>query len=79
MPFFAVIAICLNSTPVEKCREATSVHWVTIAEPSNGLAGCMRAGMTAAVRSRLLRGGDYPKIFCRPAAAETDAVASRKR
>lgn len=78
MPFFAVIAICLSSTPVEECRKNTAVHWLTIAEPSAGLAGCMREGMVAAVRSHLLKGDDYPKIFCRPATA-TEELATRQR
>lgn len=77
MTFFAVIVFCLSSTPVAKCQKATSVHWMTLAEPSIGLAGCMREGMVAAARSRLLRGGDYPKVFCRPADAAIDEVAGR--
>lgn len=69
MNFIAAIAICLSSTPVPECQRKTAVHWFTVSEASAGLSGCMREGMVAAVRSRLLRGEDYPKVFCRPVEA----------
>ena len=76
MHFLAAIAICLNSTPVSECQEATAVDWMTVSEPSAGLSGCMRDGMVSAARSRLLKGDDYPKVFCRPAAEEPRADLS---
>ncbi|UIJ70702.1 hypothetical protein [Aurantimonas sp. HBX-1] len=66
MNFLAAIAICLSSTPAHQCQRATAVHWFTVSETSLGLSTCMRDGMFAAARSRLLQGGDYPKVFCRP-------------
>jgi hypothetical protein len=77
MNFIAAIAICLSSTPIEDCQQKTAVHWFTVSEASPGLSGCMRQGMVAAVRSRLLRGEDYPKVFCRPVNALTADVARR--
>jgi hypothetical protein len=75
MNFIAAIAICLSSTPVPECQQKTAVHWFTVSEVSSGLSGCMREGMVAAVRSRLLRGEDYPKVFCRPVTASTDNIS----
>ncbi|MEF2552550.1 hypothetical protein VQ042_14435 [Aurantimonas sp. A2-1-M11] len=77
MNFVAAIAICLNAIPVAECQRSTAVHWLPISEPSTGLADCMRDGMISAARSRLLEGGDYPKVFCRPAGQRTADASPR--
>jgi hypothetical protein len=80
MNFIAAIAICLSTTPAPECQRKTAVHWLTVPEASTGLSGCMREGMLAAARSRLLRGDDYPKVFCRPegvSGSELDRQAAR--
>jgi len=78
MNFIAAIAICLSSTPVGECQRTSALHWFTLSQPSIGLADCMREGMISAARSRLLKGGDYPKVFCRPTGS-AQMVAAQKR
>lgn len=75
MNFIAAIAICLSSTPVSQCQRQSAVHSFALSEPSAGLADCMREGMISAARSRLLKGGDYLKVFCRPSEWKQNIVA----
>ncbi|MDX1731180.1 MAG: hypothetical protein R3184_08590 [Aurantimonas coralicida] len=78
MNFIAAIAICLSSTPVGECQRTSALHWFTLSQPSTGLADCMREGMISAARSRLLKGGDYPKVFCRPTGSAQIAAARNR-
>ena len=77
MDYLAAVASSLSSTPIKKCPRAKAVHWFIVSEAGPGLSGCMREGMLAAARSRLLREDDYRKVFCKPQG--TRAVEAAKQ
>lgn len=64
MDFVAVILICLESTPMQECTQATSVALIVSTESQSSQMGCMRHGMLYAAASHLVTPGSYPKIFC---------------
>lgn len=66
MLYTAWLAVCLSSTPVERCNGSTAVDWFMAPEPQLGLSMCTLHGQQYAAASGLVGAGTYLKVFCRP-------------
>jgi len=63
--FYTVfLAICLSSTPVRDCDSHSAIDWIVAPEQQQGLAACLIHGQEYAANSRLLKDGEYLKVFC---------------
>ena len=76
MLYTVAIAVCLSATPIQTCREATSVAWVVAPEHPASIFGCMRHGMLYAAESHLVTEGSYAKVFCSSRATAGKSTAS---
>jgi hypothetical protein len=64
MFYTVAIAVCLLTTPVHQCQQATAVSWIVAPEHPPSMGGCMRHGMLYAAESHLVTQGSYAKVFC---------------
>lgn len=58
------IAVCLTTTAPRNCNQQTAVDWVAAPEQQIGLGECLIHGEEYAANSRLVRDGEYVKVFC---------------